>query len=68
MSSAKPLILSRRDDPLSELFSTFFRHHGFDVREARDADEGFALTRQLRPALVLMDIAMPSGYEAITKS
>jgi CheY-like chemotaxis protein len=32
---------------------------GYDVREAEDADEGLRLARKLRPAVILLELAMP---------
>jgi two-component system cell cycle response regulator DivK len=39
---------------------------GFEVHEARDAEEGLKLAEALRPNLILMDLWLPGidGYEA----
>jgi PAS domain S-box-containing protein len=45
----------------------YLRAHGFQVRLARDGEEAVRLCREVRPAVVLMDIQMPrfNGLEAI---
>jgi two-component system cell cycle response regulator DivK len=42
-------------------------YHGYEVIEARDGEEAVRLTKERRPALVLMDIQMPvmNGIEAL---
>jgi PAS domain S-box-containing protein len=45
----------------------YLRAHGFQVRLARDGEEAVRLCREVKPAVVLMDIQMPrfNGLEAI---
>jgi PAS domain S-box-containing protein len=45
----------------------YLRAHGFRVRIARDGEEAVRLCREVKPAVVLMDIQMPrfNGLEAI---
>lgn len=41
------------------------RRAGFDTASATDGEEGLALVRRLRPAVVVLDVMMPrrNGYE-----
>ena len=45
----------------------YLKAHGFQVRLARDGEEAVRLCREVKPAVVLMDIQMPrfNGLEAI---
>jgi CheY-like chemotaxis protein len=59
------LIVEDNDDN-REIYSTLLKAHGFVVREASRAEAGIAIAKSERPALVLMDIGLPSmdGVEA----
>jgi two-component system, cell cycle response regulator DivK len=52
-----------------EIFSTYLRHHGFRVAETRDGRDVLKMSRELQPAVVLMDLSMPQmdGWTAIQK-
>jgi CheY-like chemotaxis protein len=45
------------------------RRHGYNVLEAEDGQDGLAKAQQLKPALILMDLAMPGldGIEALRR-
>jgi two-component system, cell cycle response regulator DivK len=43
------------------LIADFVREMGYAAVEAGSADEALAVAREIRPALVLMDIVMPGG-------
>ena len=61
------LILHVEDDgDLRQLYSAFLRRAGFRVAGARNGVEGFERALELRPDLVMMDLAMPGtdGFEA----
>src|SRR5688500_3140852 len=63
-----PVILVVEDDENArDIFSTILRHHGFEVREARNGAVVLELARELRPAVVLMDLSMPvvDGWTAL---
>lgn len=65
--SEKPLVLLVEDNADNRvIYSTILRHVGHAVAEASTGDEGVRLARELKPALILMDVAMPgiSGWEA----
>ena len=40
-------------------FRTLLESGGYDVRDAEDAAEGLRLARRLRPAVILLELAMP---------
>lgn len=48
------------------LVRDLLEHHGYHVVVARDGEEGLALARKARPALVLMDLQLPrmDGFAA----
>lgn len=42
-----------------ELVNAVLTYSGFEVREAEDGIDALALVRQLRPALLVLDLALP---------
>ena len=67
-STARAQVLVVEDHDVNrELTRTLVERRGFDVLLARDGKEGLELARQHRPALVLMDLAMPEmdGWAAL---
>jgi DNA-binding response OmpR family regulator len=57
------------DDPvILKLLEVNFEMEGFAVLRARDGEEGVALARSERPAIVVTDIMMPklSGLQVLT--
>jgi len=63
-----PLILIIEDDEKSRrLMADVLNHQGYRVLETDNAEDGIAIMRRERPALVLMDIHLPgmSGVEAL---
>jgi DNA-binding response OmpR family regulator len=57
------------DEPnLRGLVHTTIESPAYQVIEARDGDEAWALIKERKPALVLLDIKMPrrSGFEVLT--
>jgi len=64
-----PSVLIVDDHPLTrDALGSLLRGNGFEVLgEARDGDEAIALTRELRPQLVLLDLSMPGldGLQAL---
>jgi two-component system cell cycle response regulator DivK len=48
------------------MYRSFLERAGYRVVEAADATEGIALAKELMPAIVVMDLAMPGvdGWEA----
>lgn len=63
----RPLIVLAEDnDDTRRVYSLILRHFGYRVEEATTGHEVVALTRSLRPSLVLMDIGLPGmdGFQA----
>src|SRR5215472_1527475 len=63
-----PLVLLVDDyDDSREMFAEFLEVSGFRVCQASNAHHGLEAARQLRPALILMDLSLPGmdGWEAI---
>ncbi|MFN0067682.1 MAG: response regulator, partial [Limisphaerales bacterium] len=55
-----PLVLAIDDDPVvRDLFQRLLAREGFAVRCAADGEEGLALARELRPAVITLDVMMP---------
>jgi CheY-like chemotaxis protein len=64
---ARPLVLLVDDDSDSQfMYRKALEHSGFDVRVARDGNEGIAEARSDRPDLIVMDVCMPcvDGWQA----
>ena len=55
------------EETVRDLMRRFLAREGFDVVTARDGAEGLALARQLRPALITLDVMMPGldGWEVL---
>ena len=47
------------EQTVRDLMRRFLAREGFDVVTAKDGEEGLALARQLRPALITLDVLMP---------
>jgi two-component system, cell cycle response regulator DivK len=63
-----PVVLVVEDNPRNlKLVRDVLRHAGYATLEATTAEDGLALARERRPALVLMDIGLPGmdGVEAL---
>lgn len=59
--SASPLVLVVEDDAsVRILLEMSLRDDGFDVEAARDGLEGLLKIRMRRPAVVVLDLAMPA--------
>lgn len=65
-SSAAPVILVAEDDEdAMHIVTTMLRHAGFRVAQAVTGTEALAMARELHPALIVLDVAMPgmTGWE-----
>jgi CheY-like chemotaxis protein len=66
MASATILIVE--DNPLNlELATDVLESAGYAIRQARTAEEGLVLAKEIRPDLILMDISLPGmdGRDAV---
>lgn len=62
----RPRVLIVEDEPHIVLSLEFLlQRAGYETAAATDGDDGLALVRQLRPAVVLLDLMLPrrNGYE-----
>ena len=56
----QPLVLVVEDNPVNlRLARTILEKSGYTVASAEDAEQGLARARELKPALVLMDVQLP---------
>jgi CheY-like chemotaxis protein len=63
----RPLVVLAEDnEDTRHVYGLILRHFGYDVADAPTGEEAVAVTRSLRPDLVLMDIGLPGidGWEA----
>jgi twitching motility two-component system response regulator PilH len=61
------LVLIVDDSPTEvHVLSGYLEKHGFETAAAADGREGIDKARELRPALILMDVVMPgmNGFQA----
>jgi CheY-like chemotaxis protein len=66
--SDKPLILCADDDPdILALLALRLEGAGFRVAQAVDGEQALALTRELQPSVVVLDVMMPRlmGIEVV---
>ena len=65
MASATVLLVEDNEDNRN-IYTTILRHCGHEVAEAGTGEEGIRLAIELRPRVILMDVAMPGidGWEA----
>jgi two-component system phosphate regulon response regulator PhoB/two-component system alkaline phosphatase synthesis response regulator PhoP len=62
-----PIVLLADDnEDTRDVYGVILRHYGYQVEEAENGNDAVAMTRQLHPNLVLMDIGMPGldGWQA----
>lgn len=60
------ILLIDDSEPERALTRKILEAEGYEVREAADGGEGLALFLELRPALVLCDLMMPtSGFDTV---
>jgi PAS domain S-box-containing protein len=57
------------DGAARELLETFFRKEGFAVASAASGPDGLRLAREIRPAVITLDVMMPGmdGWAVLTK-
>ncbi len=64
------IVLVVDDDPtVHELMRRFLAKEGFDVVTASDGEEGLKLARELKPALITLDVIMPGldGWSVLSE-
>lgn len=66
-TSRTRLLLVEDDRFLRKAAEVMLRRHGFEVLTAQDGEEGLAVARAERPALILLDLIMPKmqGFQVI---
>ncbi len=67
LASGRTVLIADDNEANTRHMEDYLRAHGFQVRLARDGEEAVRLCREVKPAVVLMDIQMPrfNGLEAI---
>lgn len=63
----KRILIIDDDDSIRGFIRRVLEHHGYEIQEARNGDEGIRLYRSWRPDLVLLDLYMPEkdGLETL---
>ena len=59
MSEEKRILIVEDDQFLSNIYQKKLTKEGFAIDVARDGEEGLAVMREKKPALILLDIIMP---------
>ena len=68
--AGQPQVLLIDDDPtVHDLVRRFLQKEGFSVAGAQSGQEGLELARQLQPAIIVLDVMMPTmdGWSVLTK-
>ncbi len=62
----KTVLLVEDNEDNRTVYRTILEHFGYDVREARNGEDGVRMAREDDPDLILMDISIPliDGWEA----
>ena len=65
--AATKVLVIDDEKTVRDLMRRFLAREGFDVVTARNGEEGLALARQLRPAMITLDVMMPGldGWEVL---
>jgi signal transduction histidine kinase/CheY-like chemotaxis protein len=69
MAGARSVLLAIDDDPATrDLLHRFLTREGFEVHTAASGGEGLRLARELRPAVITLDVLMPDmdGWAVLT--
>ena len=64
---AKKILLVEDEEIMIDLLQKKLTKAGYEVSVARDGEEGLKLMREVKPALILLDIVMPKmgGFEVM---
>ena len=65
----KQILVVEDEFGLQDIFRDIFLMEGFDVRVAKDGDEGYKVYQEFKPDLVFTDVVMPkmTGIELVEK-
>jgi CheY-like chemotaxis protein len=68
-TTGRTILVVDDSDDLRELYGTFLRYKGYEVKTASSAEEALKMVRAWRPSLIITDIFMPGigGLELITR-
>lgn len=55
----KTILIIEDEEATLKVLVAKFKHEGFEVLEARDGEEGLAISLKEKPDLILLDIIMP---------
>jgi len=67
MGQSRILIID--DDPdITEAMTVVLANKGYEVRSARDSDEGMARLKEARPDLIILDVMMRTSQEGFELS
>src|SRR5215510_12838192 len=68
-TAGRTILVVDDSDDLRELYETFLRYKGFEVKTASSAEEALKIVHAWRPSLVITDLFMPGigGLELITR-
>ena len=63
----KKILLVEDEEIMIDLLQRKLTKEGYEVSVARDGEEGLKLMREVKPALILLDIVMPKmgGFEVM---
>ncbi len=53
------ILIIEDEKMLAEMYRDRFKHEGFDVYSAYDAEEGMDMALEIKPDLILLDILLP---------
>lgn len=67
MAEGKVILLVDDDLTLLEMYEDRLRAEGYEIVRATNGEEALAKTRQIRPALMILDIMMPkvNGFDVL---
>ncbi len=59
MENAKKILIIEDEKMLADMYKDRFRHEGYEVYSAFDAEEGMEMTKKIKPDLIVLDILLP---------
>ncbi|MGE0312914.1 MAG: response regulator transcription factor [Lautropia sp.] len=61
----KTLLIVEDQEDVRELIKITLEEDGYEIHEADNADAALAVARDLRPALMLLDVMMPGSIDGL---